>query len=73
MAAEVKAWYQTSQSCYASLPVLTLIGSPRARKMDGVLPPDKDRFIIELEFVQSLANPEYLHCTLGGPFHDHRS
>ena len=30
---------------------------------DGTLPipPDKERFIIELEFVQSLANPKYLN------------
>lgn len=32
---------------------------------EDLLPPEKDRFIIELEFVQCLANPEYLHCESG--------
>ena len=31
--------------------------------MGEALPsPSEDRFLVELEFVQSLANPNYLHC-----------
>ena len=27
-------------------------------------PPGSNRFLIELEFVQNLSNPSYLHCEL---------
>jgi hypothetical protein len=35
-------------------------GPPRSAEV--LLPDDERRFTIELEFVQSLANPNYLHC-----------
>ena len=37
----------------------------KADEAEKALTPDEKRFLLDLEFIQSLANPNYLQCALG--------
>jgi mediator of RNA polymerase II transcription subunit 31 len=42
------------------------VGASHPVPIDGIsLPSAEDRFYLELEFVQNLSNPSYLHCLAG--------